>query len=128
VGAAELTVSEANWDTPPNAALIVTEAPIAIACAVIVNVAVVAPSATVTLGGTVAMVVLLLDSVTAAPPAGAAALSVTVPVPVPPLGMSVGVTDSADSATPAGETFSTAVWVTWPAVAEMAAKSSAATG
>jgi hypothetical protein len=46
---------------------------------VIANVAVVAPWATVTLAGTEAAA-LLLERVTAAPPAGAAASSVTVPV------------------------------------------------
>lgn len=45
-----------------------------------VNVALMAPAATVTLEGTVAAVVLLLESVTCAPPAGAGPLSVTVPV------------------------------------------------
>src|SRR5215831_9762893 len=45
-----------------------------------VNVAVVAPAATVTETGTVAALVLLLVNATTAPPAGAAALSVTVPV------------------------------------------------
>ena len=49
------------------------------------NVALVAPCATVTLAGTVAADVLLLDSVTCAPPVGAAADNVTVPVdPLPP--------------------------------------------
>src|SRR5437763_4383901 len=45
-----------------------------------VNLAVVAPAATVTDVGTVAALVLLLFNATTAPPAGAAALSVTVPV------------------------------------------------
>ena len=43
------------------------------------NVALVAPAGTVTLCGTVAAFVLLLESDTSAPPEGAAALSVTVP-------------------------------------------------
>jgi hypothetical protein len=47
---------------------------------VIVNVAVVAFAGTVTLVGTCAAEVLLLESVTAAPPAGAGPLSVTVPM------------------------------------------------
>src|SRR5436309_9666988 len=45
-----------------------------------VNVAVAAPAATVTEVGTVAALGLLLVNATTAPPAGAAALSVTVPV------------------------------------------------
>ena len=47
---------------------------------VIVNVAVVAPAVTVTLAGTCAAAVLLLDRVTTAPPAGAGPFSVTVPM------------------------------------------------
>jgi len=51
-----------------------------------VNVALVAPAGTVTLAGTVTRVVLLLDSVTTAPPAGAGAPRITVPVEgVPPM-------------------------------------------
>jgi len=50
------------------------------------NVAVVAFAATVTLAGTWAAVVLLLESVTTAPPAGAGPLNVTVPVEeLPPI-------------------------------------------
>ena len=45
-----------------------------------VNVALVAPAATVTLEGTVTAAVLLLESATCAPPVGAAPLNVTVPV------------------------------------------------
>src|SRR5947207_15542795 len=45
-----------------------------------VKVALVAPAGTVTLEGTVAAAVLLLESATCAPPAGAASLNVTVPV------------------------------------------------
>jgi len=53
---------------------------------VIVNVAVVAPAGTVTLGGTCAAAVLLLDSVTIAPPDGAGPVNFTVPVDeVPPI-------------------------------------------
>src|SRR2546427_1079760 len=45
-----------------------------------VKAALVAPAGTVTLAGTVATVASLLESVTTAPPAGAAALRVTVPI------------------------------------------------
>src|SRR5579871_218523 len=66
------------------------------ALVVTVNVAVVAPAATVTLAGTCAAEVLLLDSATLAPPVGAAPLSVTVPVDeLPPVTL-VGLTDTVD--------------------------------
>ena len=58
----------------------VTVVDAATALVLTVNVALVAPAATVTLDGTVAAAVLLLESVTVAPPAGAAPLNVTVPV------------------------------------------------
>lgn len=62
-----------------------------------VNVAVVAPAATVTLPGTVAREVLLLVSVTTAPPAGAAELNVTVPVEEAPPTTLVGLKFKRDS-------------------------------
>ena len=52
-------------------------------CVLTVNVAVVAPAATVTEAGTPAAG-LLVESVTTAPPAGAAPFRVTVPVAEPP--------------------------------------------
>lgn len=76
---------------------------------VTVNVAVVAFAATVTLAGTVATEVLLLVSVTTAPPAGAGPLNVTVPVDVLP-----PVTEAGLSATEPGTGASTvrvAFWV-----------------
>ena len=66
------------------------------------NVAVVAPAATVTLEGTVAATVLLLESAIVAPPAGAAPLSVTVPVEEFPPVTLVGFTESAERETGAG--------------------------
>jgi hypothetical protein len=51
---------------------------------VTVNVALVAPTGTVTLAGTVATAVLLLERVTRAPPVRAGPLSVTLPVEADP--------------------------------------------
>ena len=59
---------------------------------VTVNVAVVAFAATVTLAGTWAAEVLLLERVTTAPPAGAGPFKVTVPVDVPPPNTEAGFT------------------------------------
>ena len=61
-------------------AVIVTDVDEVTAAVVIENVAVVEPAGTVTLAGTVAVEVRLLESVTTIPPAGAGPVSVTVPV------------------------------------------------
>ena len=66
-----------------------------------VNVALVAPAATVTLAGTRATVVLLLESATCAPPAGAGPLNVTVPVDEFPPTTLVGFSVSVESETEA---------------------------
>ena len=75
---------------------------------------------TVTEGGTVAAAVSLLDSITTAPPAGAAALSVTVPVDVPAPLTLVGLRVSDATVTGGGGggfTVSVAVLVAPPRVA-----------
>lgn len=64
--------------------------------------ALVDPAVTVILAGTVAADVLLLDSVTRAPPVGAAALKVTVPCEELPPTTLVGLSDSDASATGGG--------------------------
>src|SRR5215204_2534339 len=80
--------------------------------------ALVAPPGTVTLGGTVAAVVLSLDKAAEKPPAPAGAVSVTVPVAGSPPTTSVGLTFTVDSAgaasagaarTPAPMTISTPI-------------------
>ena len=50
----------------------------------IVNVAVVLPAATVTLGATTAIAASLLESATATPPPGAGPFSATIPIEEPP--------------------------------------------
>ncbi len=89
----------------------VTEVEVATALVVTVKVALVAPAATVTLAGTVATAVLLLERLTAAPPLGAAPLSVTVPCEeLPPVTL-VGFKVTDDNATAGGVTVSVAVCV-----------------
>ena len=78
-----------------------------------VNVALVAPAATVTLAGTVAATVLPLITETDAPPLGAGPLSVTVPVEGDPPVKLMGLSATAESvAEPVGATLSEAVLVT----------------
>ena len=69
-----------------------TDVSAATALVVTVNVAVVAPAAAVTLAGAWAAAVLLFESVTAAPPAGAGLSSVTVPVEDTPPSTDAGLT------------------------------------
>ncbi len=115
-----VTVSVAFLVTPPAAPEMVTVEVAVTVLVVTVNDAVVAPAGTVTLAGTVATEVLLLLSVTAVPPDGAGALSVTVPVEELPPFTLVGLRASEEIATPAaGVTVSVAVWVTEPNVAEI---------
>ena len=70
--------------------------------AVTVNVADVDPAGTVTLAGTLAAVVLELESVTTTPPVPAAEVRLTVPVPVWPLTIVLGLTETLLSAAAGG--------------------------
>jgi hypothetical protein len=79
-GGTGLTVSVADFLTPLLAAEMVTEVDALTTLVLTVNVALLAPAATVTLAGVRAALVLLLESVTWTPPAGAGPLSVTMPV------------------------------------------------
>jgi hypothetical protein len=74
-----VTVNTALRVVPPNAPLMVAVVEAVTDPVVMVNAALVAPDATVTVAGTVAAAVLLLLSVTTASPAGAALVSATVP-------------------------------------------------
>jgi hypothetical protein len=84
-----VTVSVADRVTPPALAVIVTGVDAVTAAVVTVKVAVVAPWVTVRLAGVVAALLLSL-SVTANPPAGAAAVNVTLPCDVFPPPTEVG--------------------------------------
>jgi hypothetical protein len=99
---AGFTVSVVVRVTPLYTAEIVTGVAPATADVVAVNVALVAPAATVTLAGTVPAAVLLLESDARAPPAGAADVSVTVPVDELPPTTLDGLRATDDSAGAAG--------------------------
>jgi hypothetical protein len=92
------TVSVAVLMTP-NEAEMVAEVEAATETVVTVNVALAAPVATVTLAGTPATPVLLLESVTTAPPDGAAAVSVTVPCEALPPVTVAGLSERVESVT-----------------------------
>jgi len=106
-------VSEAVLVTPAYDAEIVTGVDAVTALVLTVNVALLAPATTVTLAGTVAVDVLLLERETVAPPAGADPLSVTVPVEGDPPVTLVGFSVSEERVGRAcGSTVSEAVLVT----------------
>ena len=119
-GAGGVTVSTAVLVTPPKLAEMVAEVDAVTDTVVTVNVALVAPAGTVTLplSGTLATAVLLLDSVTTAPPAGAAALRVTVATDELPPTTLVGFRAKPEivrgGGAPGGETVSSAVFDTPP--------------
>jgi len=106
-GGCGVTVSVALRVAPPYAPLIVTDVDDVTEVVLTVNVALKAPAGTVTLAGTVAALVLLLDSVTTAPPEGAALVRLAVPCDVLPPTTLAGL-----SAIPASE----GVWLKAPAV------------
>ena len=64
---------------------------------VTLNVAIVLPANTVTVGGTASLLELLLDKATTKPPLGAGAVSVTVPTELLPPRTFVGFRDRAES-------------------------------
>ena len=113
-----VTVSVAVFVAPPNAPLMVTDVEAVTALVLMVKVALVAPAATVTLAGTAATGGLPLESVTTAPPVGAALVSLTVPVDVVPPTTLVGLTVSVDSDAGGGgtDTVNTALRVAPPNV------------
>ncbi len=96
------TVSVAVFCTAASVAVSVTRVLRRTRLVVIVKVASVAPAGTVTLEGTTAAAALLLASVTATPPEGAAPVRVTFPVAFRRPRTAVGVTVSEASATAAG--------------------------
>jgi hypothetical protein len=120
-GGGGLTVSTAVREAPPKVPEIVTGVAAVTAVVVIEKLALSAPAATVTLAGTPATVVLLLDSVTIAPPVGAAVVNVAVPVlPAPPTTLvGLTVTDDRLGGAGTGLTVRMAERVTPPKVPEI---------
>jgi len=118
-GDAGVTVSDADAVAPPKLPVIVAGVDALTALVAMVKLALVAPAGTVTLAGTVAAPVLLLESDTAAPPLGAALFNVAVPVELLPPTTLAGLTVIAERVTVggAGLTPSAATSVVEPRVA-----------
>ena len=117
-GGTGATVSAAVRVTPAKTAEMIAEVEAVTEVVVIVKLALVAPAATVTLAGTVTAAE-LSESVTTAPPEGAAALKVTVPVEGLPPTTLVGLrlrAESVAAGATAGFTVNTAVLVMPPNV------------
>jgi hypothetical protein len=96
-GGCGVTVRVAVLVTPPKLAVIVTGVEAITDFDVAVKVALVAPAETVTLAGTVAAELLLLESVTTAPPEAAATVRVTVSCEVLPPTTDGGLSETAES-------------------------------
>ena len=92
----------------------VTGVDVVTALVLTVNVALLAPAATVTVAGTVAVDVLLLERETTAPPVGAGPLSVTVPVEGDPPITLIGLSAIEESVAEPGVTVSEVVLVPPP--------------
>src|SRR5712692_4091659 len=118
-GARGATVNRAVLIKPPKEAEMVTEVDAATERVDTANVALLLPAGTITLSGTVAAAVLLLESATGAPPAGAAPVSVTVPTeeltPTTLVGLSVN--EESDTA-PGGWEMNSVLVTHWPKQAE----------
>lgn len=121
-----LTVSVAVRVAPPEAPEMVTDVAAATPAVDTVKLALVAPAATVTLAGTEAAVALLLESVTAVPPTGAAPFRVTAPAEAVPPTTAAGL--SAIEARLGARSDRGAVRVSPPWDAEMVAVEATATG
>ena len=114
-GAGGATVNRAVLVKPLKEAEMVTEVDAATERVDTANVALLLPAGTITLSGTVAAAVLLLESATAAPPVGAAPVSVTVPTeeltPTTLVGLSVN--EESDTA-PGGWEMNSVLVTHWP--------------
>jgi hypothetical protein len=93
-----LTITLTVLLTPKQEAVTVTGVAEPVVPAVIMKVAEVEPCGTITLDGTVAALVLELNSDTETPPLPAAAVRLTVPVPVALLAIVLGLTETPLSA------------------------------